>query len=77
MSIRGRLDRIDHQLGGEDTCRYCNGQHVRTWVDLLLATRGADEPVAVCECDMCQVCAWLRELKEDVRQRYGGPNQWQ
>ncbi len=59
MSIRGR-PRIDKALPDQDVCRYCNGRHVRNLAELVRATRG-EEPVDVCDCDMCRVCAWLRD----------------
>ena len=51
MSIRSRLDRLEHRIGGEDVCRFCGNPHVRNLAQIVAAAYGSG---ALCDCSMCE-----------------------
>ncbi len=51
MSIRGRLDRLEHRIGGADVCRFCGKPHIRNLVQVIVAV---DSGGALCDCPMCE-----------------------
>lgn len=52
MSIRGRLYRLEHRIGGEGTCRFCGKSHVRTLAQIVVAvySDGVLSDCSMCEC---------------------------
>ena len=51
MSIRSRLDRLEHRIGGEDVCPFCGHRHVR---DLAQIVSAVYSDGALCDCSMCE-----------------------
>ncbi len=51
MSIRGRLGRLEHRIGGADVCRFCGRPHIRTLAQIVAAVYSDG---ALCDCSMCE-----------------------
>jgi len=67
MSIRSRLDRLEHRIGGEDVCRFCGNPHIRNLVQVIVAV---ESDGALCDCSMCECHRPFDEAIEHYRSKY-------
>ena len=67
MSIRGRLDRLEHRIGGEDACRFCGKSHVRTIAQIVAAVYSDG---VLCACSVCECHRPFAVVIQHYRSQY-------
>ncbi len=68
MSVRGRLDRLEYQIGGADACRFCGQPHLRNLAQIVTAVY-SDGPL--CDCSMCDCHQPFAEAIQHYRAKHG------